>query len=428
MLIQLPYGKKKLSFRLPDTYDVSMIEPTFVPAISEPRTAIRQALQSPINLPALSKLVQPNDRVGIVFSDITRPMPNSLILLEILAEIANVPSQNIVLFEALGTHRKNSSEELRYLLGDWIVENFRIVQNDAFDPSTQTYLGKTTYGHEIWLNRELLDCDFKILTGYIEPHFFAGFSGGAKAIMPGMAGLSTILGNHSSRMIAHPNATWGITEGNPIFEEINEIVDKIEGLFLLNVTLNKNKEITSVFGGELIETHKRGCKFVTEHAMRPVQVPFDIVITTNSGFPLDINLYQCVKGMSAAAKVLKEGGAIIVAAECRDGIPDHGLYGKLLRSYATPAELLAGIMSALENKQDQWQAQIQALIQLKADVYVYSDGLTDDQICSAMLKPVREMETCVDFLVNRLGPGARICILPEGPQTIPYIDEGKVPG
>jgi nickel-dependent lactate racemase len=166
-------------------------------------------------------------------------MPNSLILPEILAEIGHVPPQNIILFDALGTHRKNSPEELRHMLGDWIVENFRIVQNDAFNPSTQSYLGKSTFGHEIWLNRELLECDFKILTGYIEPHFFAGFSGGAKAILPGMAGLATILGNHSAQKIAHPNATWGVTEGNPIFEEINEIVDKIENLFLLNVALNQ---------------------------------------------------------------------------------------------------------------------------------------------------------------------------------------------
>lgn len=423
MLIQLPYGEKKLSLSLPDSYDISIIEPTFVPAIPAPRTAIRRALQAPTNLPALSKLVQPDDRVGIIFSDVTRPMPNCLILPEILAEIAHVPPQNIILFDALGTHRKNSPEELRHMLGDWIVENFRIVQNDAFDPSTQTYLGETTFGHEIWLNRELLECDFKILTGYIEPHFFAGFSGGAKAIMPGMAGLATVLGNHSAKMIADPNATWGVTEGNPIFSEICEIVDNIDGLFLLNVTLNKDKEITEVFSGELKEAHQRGCQFVKENAMVPVQTPFDIVITTNSGFPLDMNLYQCIKGMSAAAKVVKVGGTIILAAECRDGIPDHGLYGNLLRAYTTPAKLLAGILSFSENRQDQWQAQIQASIQLKANVYLYSDGLTDGQIHSALLKPSRNLETSVELAVNQLGTKARICILPEGPQTIPYIEE-----
>jgi nickel-dependent lactate racemase len=421
MLIQLPYGKKKLSLSLPDSYNICVIEPIFVPAISEPCAAIRKALQSPISLPTLSQLVKPDDRVGIVFSDVTRPTPNSLILPEILAEIAHIPPQNVILFDGLGTHRKNSSEELRTMLGDSIVDTHRIVQNDAFDPSTQVYLGETTYGHEIWLNRELMDCDFKILTGYIEPHFFAGFSGGGKAIMPGMAGLATILGNHSAKMIAHSKSTWGITQGNPIFEEISEIAGKIENTFLLNVTLNRDKEVTGVFGGKLPETHRMGCEFVKEHAMIPVPAPFDIVITTNSGFPLDMNLYQSVKGMSAAAKVVRKGGAIILAAECQDGIPDHGLYGRLLRSYPTPLELLEGIMLSADTQQDQWQVQIQALIQLKADIYVYSDGLTDDEIRSALLQPVRKMEKTIEDLVTELGRDARICILPEGPQTIPYV-------
>jgi nickel-dependent lactate racemase len=312
---------------------------------------------------------------------------------------------------------------LRTILGDRIVDNYRIVQNDAFDQTKQIHLGTTKFGHEIWLNRELLECDIKILTGFIEPHFFAGFSGGAKAMMPGMAGSPSILGNHSAKMIGHPNSTWGITEGNLIFEEINEIVDKVENLFLLNITLNRNKEITGVFSGELKEAHAKGCNFVKKKAMVPVQTPFDIVITTNSGYPLDLNLYQSVKGMSAAAKVVKDGGVIIIATECRDGIPDHGLFGSLLRSYEKPGDLLESIMSSSEDKLDQWQAQIQALIQLKADVYVYSDGLTDEQIHSAMLKPVKNIEKFVEYLVSQIGAQTRICILPEGPQTIPYIEK-----
>ncbi|HEY60885.1 MAG TPA: nickel-dependent lactate racemase [Anaerolineae bacterium] len=417
----MPYGKKNLKVSLSDSFCISIIKPSFVPAIPKPRTAIRKALKTPINSPALSELIQPDDRVGIVFSDITRPVPNWLILPEILAEIGYVPKQNILLFNALGTHRKNSQQELRYMLGDWIVDNYRIIQNDSSDQSTQMYLGKTCFGHDILINRELLNCDIKILTGFIEPHFFAGFSGGAKTLMPGMAGSNTIFGNHNAKMIAHPKATWLVTEGNPIFEEIREIGDKVENLFLLNVTQNINKGITGVFSGEVREAHARGCNFVKEIAMVPVQSPFDIVITTNSGYPLDINLYQSVKGMSAAAKVVKRGGAIVMAAACQDGIPDHGLYGNLLRSNATPGDLLESIMSSPEVKQDQWQAQIQALIQQKADVYLFSDGLSEDQISSALLKPVKNLEACVEFLVNKLGPDAKIGILIEGPQTVPYI-------
>ncbi len=422
MKIDLPYGEKNLTLSLSDAFDISVVEPVFVPAITEPRAAVRKALRTPINSPALKKMIDPDDQVAIIFSDITRPVPNKLIFPEILAEIAHVPKENILLFNALGTHRENSLEELRQMLGCGIIENYRIVQNISTDQRTQSHLGKTSFGHDIWINSELLACDVKILTGFIEPHFFAGFSGGAKAIMPGMAGLSTIMGNHSAKMIADPNATWGITEGNSVFEEINEIVDKVENLYLLNVTLNKNKEITGVFSGELRAAHRKGCGFVKKSAMVPLQFPFDIVITTNSGYPLDLNLYQSVKGMSAAAKVVKKGGAIIMAAECRDGIPDHGNYGSLLHSCKTPNALLESIMSSPTDRQDQWQAQIQALIQLKADVYMFSDGLTDDQIQASLLTPIESIEECVEALVNKVGKDAKICILPEGPQTIPYIN------
>jgi nickel-dependent lactate racemase len=307
------------------------------------------------------------------------------------------------------------------MLGNELVDRYRIVQNDAFDQSTQISLGRSTFGHEIWINREFFDCDVKILTGFIEPHFFAGFSGDGKAIMPGMAGQETVLGNHDAGMIANPNATWGITRGNPIWEEVHQVSKMVGKTFLVNVTLNKHKQITGVFAGELGEAHAAGCEFVKSTAMVPVQQPFDIAITTNSGYPLDLNLYQAVKGMSAAAKIVKPGGAIVIASECWDGIPEHGLYGKLLRQAKNPQDLLDTICSPGFREQDQWQAQIQAQIQLNADVFVYSDHLTDEQIHAALLKPCRSIETTVRDLLDKYGSTARICVLPEGPQTIPFI-------
>jgi nickel-dependent lactate racemase len=261
-------------------------------------------------------------------------------------------------------------------------------------------------------------CDLKVLTGFIEPHFFAGFSGGGKAIMPGMAGQRTVLGNHDAGMIADPRATWGVTHGNPIWEEVQEVARQAGRLFLVNVTLNRDK---AIFAGDLAAAHAAGCAFVGRSALVPVPRPFDIVITTNSGYPLDLNLYQAVKGMSAAAQVVRPGGAIIIAASCWDGIPEHGLYGQLLRAAASPRELLDRITAPGFLEQDQWQAQIQAQIQLKAAVYVRSDGLTDAQIRSALLQPCRRIEETVADLLGRFGPHATICVLPEGPQTIPYI-------
>ncbi len=421
MRIQLAYGKTGLPLDLPEAWNVTVVEPRFVPALADPPAALAEALRRPIESPPLAGLVKPTAKVGIIFNDITRPTPDHLMIPAILAELEHVPPENVTLFNALGTHRPNTEAELRGMLGDRPVDTYRIVQNNSFDPETQVHLGTTRRGHEIWLNRELMACDVKILTGFIEPHFFAGFSGAGKAIMPGMAGQRTVLGNHDAGMIGDPRATWGFTWGNPIWEEVREVALKAEPTFLLNVTLNKNKEITGVFAGSLDAAHTAGCAFVKETAMVPVPRPFNIVITTNSGYPLDLNLYQAVKGMSAAAQVVREGGAIIVAADCWDGIPDHGLYGELLAEATSPRELLERIHSPGFLKQDQWQAQIQAQIQIKADVYVRTDNLTGDQIRRALLEPSHCIEDTVAELRQKYGPDSTICVLPEGPQTIPYV-------
>jgi nickel-dependent lactate racemase len=421
MHIQLAYGQTGLKIELPDELDVTIVEPKFLSALSVPEAALREALQSPIGSPPLRDLVKSTDKAGLVFCDLTRPAPSHLMIPAILDELAHVPRENITLFNAVGTHRANTDEELRGMLGDALVDGYRIVQNNTFDPSTQVHLGVTRRGHEIWLNREFVECDAKILTGFIEPHLFAGFSGGGKMVMPGMAGQQTVLRNHGAEMLSNPQATWGVTQGNPIWEEIREIALKVKPTLLLNVTLNRDKEITGVFAGDLDAAHAAGCVFVKETAMVPVPEPFDIVITTNSGYPLDLNLYQSVKGMSAAAQVVRESGAIIIAADCWDGIPDHGLYSQLLREADSPQTLLDTICTPGFLKQDQWQAQIQAQIQLKADVYVYTDNLTDEQIQIALLKPCHSIETTVTELLHKYGPQAKICVLPEGPQTIPYL-------
>jgi nickel-dependent lactate racemase len=421
MKIKLAYGKTGLGIDLPDELDVTVVEPEFVPGLPDPEGALREALGAPIEAPPLRDVVKADDKVGVIFSDITRPTPNHLILPAVLDELAHVPTENITLFNALGTHRPNTDEELRGMLGDRVVDGYRIVQNDSFDQSTQVRMGTTSRGHHVWLNRELVECNVTILTGFIEPHFFAGFSGGGKAVMPGMAGQQTVLGNHDAEMVGHPKATWGITWGNPIWEEVREVALKVGQIFLVNVTLNRDKQITGVFAGDLDAAHAAGCAFVKETAMVPAPHPFDIVITTNSGYPLDLNLYQSVKGMSAAAQVVREGGAIIIAADCWDGIPDHGLYGQLLREADSPQSLLDTVCAPGFLKQDQWQAQIQAQIQLKADVYVRTDNLTDEQIGMALFQTSHRIEDTMTDLLGRYGSQASICVLPEGPQTIPYI-------
>ena len=345
MQVSIAYGKGRLGLDLPTEWNVDVVEPVFVTALADPDAGLRKALEHPIGTSSLAELVGADETVGIVINDISRATPTQAILKAVLSQISHVPDKNITIFNALGTHRPNTESELRGMLGEDLYNRYRIVQNNSFERETQVLAGRTSRGNPVWLNRELMACDFKVLTGFIEPHFFAGFSGGGKAVMPGMAGLETILGNHCAANIADERATWGVTAGNPIWEEVREAARMVSRTFLVNVALNRDKEITAVYAGNLEQAHAAGCAEVKQNAMVAVEQPYDIVVTSNSGYPLDLNLYQAVKGMSAAAQVVRQGGAILVAAECWDGIPDHGLFGQLLRDAPDPQTLLATIKS-----------------------------------------------------------------------------------
>jgi nickel-dependent lactate racemase len=264
----------------------------------------------------------------------------------------------------------------------------------------------------------------RIVTGFIEPHFFAGFSGGPKGIMPGVAGLQTVMSNHGARTLGDPNATFGVTKGNPIWEEMRDIALLAGPSFLLNVTLNEGRQITGVFAGDLVAAHKVGCEFVRRSAMQEVAAPFDMVVTTNSGYPLDQNLYQGVKGMSAGARVVKQGGTLILACECREGVPANGSFDRILRSAASPAEVLALLAAPGFSRPEQWQAQLQALIQQQARVLLYS-SLSDDIVRAAHLTPCHDIGAAVRELLPRSPNGTRIAVLPQGPLTIPYLGCGN---
>jgi nickel-dependent lactate racemase len=240
-------------------------------------------------------------------------------------------------------------------------------------------------------------------------------------VAPGLAGLETVMHLHDAKRIAHPNATWGVIEGNPVHEDVREI-SRMTGVdFSVDVTLNRRQEIVGVFAGELFAEHQAACRSAKDNAMRAVEHPFDVVVTTNSGYPLDQNLYQAVKGMSAAASIVRPGGTIICAAECRDGLPNHGAYGEVLRSQPTPRALLDMITAPGYSRPDQWQVQIQAQIQLKARVLVHASGLSDEEIRHAHFEPVADVGEAAAEALAAAGPDASLCILPQGPQTIPYL-------
>jgi nickel-dependent lactate racemase len=280
--------------------------------------------------------------------------------------------------------------------------------------------GTTHDGTPALIHRELADADVRIITGFIEPHFFAGFSGGPKGIMPGCAALETVMSNHDARNIGDPKSAFGITIGNPIWEEIREIALRVGKSFLLNVTLNERKDITGVFAGDLIEAHRQGYEFVRRSAMQKVKAPFEVVVTTNSGYPLDLNLYQGVKGMSAAARIVQENGTIILACECREGVPSGSPLDKILREASSPEEMLTRLTTAGFVRPEQWQAQIQALIQRRAKVLIHS-SLPDEVIRAAHLEPCHDIGAKVRELLKEYGPDARVAVLPQGPLTIPYL-------
>lgn len=421
MEIKLAYGKEGHIIKIPDEYDADLIEPAWNDGLPDSYHSIVEAIRKPTNCKPLRELANQADKIGIIFSDITRAVPYHILNPAILNEFKHLPRENITFFCANGTHRLATDQELIKILGEDIVRNFRIVQNDANNKELHEYIGTTVLGNKVFLNKEILKCNIKILSGFIEPHFFAGFSGGGKSLIPGLAYTETIKFNHSIKNLSKKNVGWGITYGNPLWEDLIEAAEFVPGLFLLNITLNKNKEITNVFAGDLRSAHRAGCQYVKDSAMTPVNRLYDLVITSNSGYPLDLNIYQTVKGMSAAAEIVKPGGAIIIAAECWDGIPSNSDYETILKSVKDVDELMQFITDNEKTLKDTWQIYYQAIIQKKAKVFLFSKKLNQETIRAAFLHPVEDIEVLTRELMKEKGPNACICLLPEGPQSIPYL-------
>jgi lactate racemase len=419
MQLKLDYGETGLAADVPER--ATVIEPLYVPPVPDPIAALIAAIRAPIGKPPLRELVRPGQKIGVSVCDITRAQPREAMIQALLSEMPGVRLEDVTIFIATGTHRRNTDDEIERMLGREFARSCRIICHDARDTASLAPAGETSTGVRVLLNREWTESDFKITTGFVEPHFFAGFSGGPKMVAPGLAGLETVMELHNAARIGHPKATWGVTHGNPIHDDVREIARMTGVDFALDVTLNRDQQITAAFAGDLFEEHLAACEAARTNAMRAVQRPFDVVVTTNSGYPLDQNLYQAVKGMSAAAKIVKESGTIICAAECRDGIPNHGAYGQILASRPSPRELLDMITAPGFSRPDQWQVQIQALVQLKARVLVKAGCLSDEQIRASHFEPIADISAAISHALSAAGPQATLCVLPHGPQTIPYL-------
>ncbi len=420
--VRLAYGEHGLDVDLPSDR-TTVVEPTYVEAAEDQRGLLRDALRNPVHGPALRELVRPGQTVAISMCDGTRPQPRDLMIPAVLEELEGIVAlDDVVVLVATGTHRGNSDAELRAMLGDEVVDAVRVVNHDARDDSSLVYLGRHGADVPVFLNRLWLDADVRITTGFVEPHFFAGFSGGPKMVAPGLAGLETVLTLHDAKRIGDPAATWAVCEGNPVHDDIRAVVAAVGRVdFGFDVVLNREQRVVAAFGGTLPEMHAAAREASHRLAMQPVPSLFDVVVTTNAGYPLDQNLYQAVKGMSAGMTVVKPGGTIVCAAECRDGFPDHGSYREVLASEASPEALLAAIAAREHTVPDQWQVQVQAKVQAHADVVVRSSYLSADDLASAHLGHTEDVAATVLEALHRAGPESRVCVLPEGPQTIPYV-------
>lgn len=419
--VHLQYGHDGLEISLPSER-VTVLEPRFVPGLPDEASAFREAVRQPIQSRPLRELVSAQDRVAIVIADLTRPLPSDRLLPWLLEEISHVSEERVVILNGTGSHRVNTPEELERMVGAEILRRYRVVNHNSHDRSTMAVAGRTPEGREILLQRDYVEADKRIVLGFIEPHFMAGFSGGYKGIFPAIADIDSIIHYHRAEVIGDPRSTWAVLEGNPTQEQIRAYGSLIPVDFCINVTLNRRREITRFFCGEVIAAHEEGCRFSKATAMVACPEPFPIVVTTNSGYPLDQNLYQAVKGMSAAAQITTPGGLILAASRCNDGFPDHGNFKKLLFEHPTPEAILETVLAPGFLLFDQWEAQLLAMIRRQARVGLYSE-LSPDEVRRAHLEPVEDLSAAVAAELSRIGSDAPIAVLPEGPLTIPYLPE-----
>ena len=411
----MPYGRGFVDLKLP-TKNLRVIRVKEPRGLADEEKSIKEALENPIKKPPLPALADSQDKVTIIVDDITRPTPSHKIVSAILEELP-VPSENVTVLVATGLHRKNTERELEAMLGKDILSRVRVVNHDAFDEGGLVYVGETSMGTKLEVNRLVADADLLITTGHIEPHEFAGFTGGRKSILPGVAGVEGINHNHRLENLDHPRARIGILDGNPIHEDMVEAARMVEVDFMVNVVLNSEKRVTKVVAGDVEEAHRHGVAFYREHAQVEVGEPADIVIAS-SGYPGDINFYQSIKSCVIPAEpFVKEGGVIIALAGCEDGFGGE-LFFRWMTSFSSPDDIVERF------KREGYRADLDhcyllARVLKKCEVVVVTPDPSVHKIRKSLIKTTSSPEDAIKMALNRKGKDASILALPYAQRVIP---------
>ena len=414
MQFKYGYGKEYREFSIADENIIAELGQNTVETKLTGVDEVKRALENPIGTGKLSSIVKPGEKIVIITSDVTRPMPSKLVLPPLVDELlrGGANYEDITVVFALGSHRKHSEEEKRYLVGDEIYNEIRCVDSDV---TKCRMLGTTSRGTPVEIFDEVANADRRICLGNIEFHYFAGYSGGAKAIMPGVSTRAAIQANHSA--MVQEAARAGAIDDNPVRQDIEEVVKFAPIDFILNVVLDENKQIIKAVAGHHVEAHREGCRFLD--SLYKVEIPrkADIVVTTQGGYPKDINLYQAQKALDNAKHAVRDGGIIILLAACTEGYGE-GVFEKWIRNSTSPDDLITKIRSNFELGGH--KAAAIALVEKKARIFIVSD-MPDEMAVKLYMEPFGSMNEALDRAFSLLGKDASVLLMPHGGSTLPVV-------
>ena len=422
MRFKLEYGRTGLTVDLPGERIVRTLSYKDAPPLPDPRAALLEAMAHPIGAPPLAELARGRKDACILICDITRPVPNEMILRPMLEtlEQAGIPRDKILILVATGLHRPNLGDELVEMVGQFIVDNYRIENHYGQELEQHTYLGDSPRGVPIWIDSRYVQADLKIATGLIEPHLMAGFSGGRKLICPGIAALETVRVWHGPDFLENPNADCGILDGNPVHEENTWIGRKVGCDFIVNVVIDAQRRPLKWVAGDMVDAFLDGVRFVKSVVRDTVEEPVDIVVTSGAGYPLDTTFYQSVKGMTGALPIVKQGGTIIMAASLTQGIGSPE-FQSLFKDNATLELFMERVLGKEYFVMDQWQLEELAKVRRKCKVKMVSDGLPAETLNGLFVESAPSIEQAVAESLAEYGPAAKIAVIPKGPYVLAQV-------